>query len=60
MEDNRKWKFRQILGHQGPLTKDNPDYNSSSYNVKIKWENGEITHEPLSVFAIDDPSMCTK
>jgi hypothetical protein len=58
MEDNRKWKFRQILGQQGPLTKDDPDYNSSSYNVKIKWENSKITHKRLSNITIDDPSTC--
>jgi hypothetical protein len=57
MEGSRKWKFRPILGHQGPLTKDDPDYIGSSYNVKIKWENGEITpHGPPSVIAINDPS----
>jgi hypothetical protein len=60
MEDNRKWIFRQILGHQGPLTKDDPDYKGSSVNVKIQWENREITHEPLSIISIDDPSICPK
>jgi hypothetical protein len=27
MEDTRKWNFRKILAHQGPLTKEHPDYN---------------------------------
>jgi hypothetical protein len=36
MEDTRKWNFREILAHQGPLTKEHPDYNGSSYNLKIK------------------------
>jgi hypothetical protein len=43
MEDTRKWTFRKILAHQGPLTKEHPDYNGSSYNLKIEWESGEIT-----------------
>jgi hypothetical protein len=58
MEDTRKWNFREILAHQGPLTKEHPDYNGSSYNLKIEWESGEITYEPLNVIAIDDPTTC--
>jgi len=58
MEDNRLWKFRTILGHQGPLSKGQPDYRGSSYNVQIEWENGEITYEPLNVIALDDPVSC--
>jgi hypothetical protein len=58
MEDTRKWNFHEILAHQGPLTKEHPDYNGSSYNLKIEWESGEITYEPLNVIAIDDPTTC--
>jgi hypothetical protein len=25
MEDTRKWNFSEILAHQGPLTKEQPD-----------------------------------
>jgi hypothetical protein len=35
-----------------------PDYNGLSYNVKVEWENGEITSEPLNVIATDDPVTC--
>jgi hypothetical protein len=28
------------------------------YNVMIEWENGEVTSEPLSAIAVDDPMMC--
>ena len=31
------------------------DYNSSKYNVKIKWENGEQTFKPLNIIFADDP-----
>jgi hypothetical protein len=58
MEDTRKWNFCEILAHQGPLTKEHPDYNGSSYNLKIEWESGEITYEPLNVIAIDEPTTC--
>ena len=52
------WKFCRITSHQGPLTQKHPDWNGSSYNVTIEWENGEITSEPLSVIAADDPVTC--
>jgi hypothetical protein len=41
------WRFKQISSHQGPLLPGHPDYNGSSYNVQVEWENGEITFEPL-------------
>ena len=50
------WKFRHILvGHQGPLTPNDKHYKGSQYNVKIEWENGEITYEPLGLMKADDP-----
>ena len=53
------WKYKRIVGHEGPLTEDDKTYNGSSYNVMIEWENGEITSEPLSMIAADDPVTCT-
>ena len=52
------WKFRRITSHQGPLKPSDPDYKGSSYNVGIEWESGEITMEPLSIIAADDPVTC--
>ena len=52
------WNFRRIVGHEGPLARNHPDYNGSNFNVKIEWENGEITSEPLNVIASDDPVTC--
>jgi hypothetical protein len=46
------------VGHQGPLLWHDKDYNGSSSNLLVKWENGEITTEPLSVIAADDPVTC--
>jgi len=52
------WKFRRIVAHEGPLKPKHPNYKGSTYNVMIEWENGEITSEPLSVIAADDPVTC--
>ena len=57
-EHTTVWKFRRITSHQGPLKPDHPDYNGASYNVMVEWENGEITSEPLTVIAADDPVTC--
>jgi hypothetical protein len=51
-------KFKSIVSHQGPITSNHPDYNGSTYNLLIEWENGEITKEPLQVIAKDDPVTC--
>jgi hypothetical protein len=52
------WRFQCIVGHQGPLLQHDKDYNGSRFNLLVKWENGEITTEPLSVIAADDPVTC--
>jgi len=52
------WKFRRIISHQGPLNNKHPDYKGSTYNVQVEWETGEITSEPLSIIAADDPVYC--
>ena len=56
--DNQYLKFKSILNHQGPLTKDDPEYIGSKYNVLVDWEDGECTYEPLCVIAADDPVTC--
>lgn len=57
-DDSRVWKLRRITSHQGPLKNNDQMYKGSRYNVLIKWENGEITSEALSIFAADDPVTC--
>jgi hypothetical protein len=52
------WRFQHIVGHQGPLLQHDKDYNGSRFNLLVQWENGEITTEPLSVIAADDPVTC--
>lgn len=56
--ESNVWKFRRITAYQGPLTQRDMDWNGSHYNVSIEWEYGEITNEPLSVIAVDDPVTC--
>ena len=56
LEDNGStWKHRTVLGHQGPSTHRDPHCKGSKCNVKIEWENGEITFEPLSLIKEDNP-----
>ena len=52
------FKFRSIIGHQGPLAAKDPDCKGSKYNLQVEWETGEITFEPLSIIAADDPVIC--
>ena len=57
MEDSY-WSFKDIIAHQGPLTKEDPHYKGSSYNVMIKWDTGETSYESLSLVVEDDPLSC--
>ena len=57
-EDGIVWKFKRIAGHEGPLTKHHPMWKGSTYNVRVEWENGEITVEPMTTIAADDPVTC--
>ena len=52
------YKFRVITGHQGPLLPQDENYKGSKYNVMVGWETWEITEEPLSLIAADDPVAC--
>ena len=56
--DQELYRFRAIIGHQGPLLGSDPDWKGSKYNVQVEWETGEITFEPLSIIAADDPVTC--
>jgi hypothetical protein len=57
-EDAIVWRFKQIVGHEGPRTKNHPMWKGSIYNVCVEWENGEITNEPMTTIAADDPVTC--
>ena len=53
------YKFRALIGHQGPLKATDLHWKGCKYNVLVDWETGEKTYEPLSVLAADDPVICT-
>ena len=57
-ESDIVWKFKRIVGHQGPLKPNHPHYMGSTYNVMVEWENGEVTEQPLNIIAADDPVTC--
>jgi hypothetical protein len=48
-ESDIMWKFQRIISHE---------VQRSKITLLIEWENGEITKEPLSIIAIDDPVTC--
>ena len=56
--DQELYRFRAIIGHQGPLIASDPDWKGIKYNVQVEWETGEITFEPLSIIPADDPVTC--
>ena len=56
--DQELFKFRAIIGQEGPLAASDPDWKGSKYNVEVEWETAEITFGPLSVIAADDPVTC--
>ena len=56
--DQELYRFRVIIGHQGPLLASDQDWKGSKYNVQVEWETGEITFEPLSIIAADYPVTC--
>ena len=56
--DQELYRFRAIFGHEGPSKAADPNWKGSKWNVQIEWETGEITFEPLSVIAADDPITC--
>ena len=52
------YKFRAIIGCQGPLKPTDPNSKGCKLNVLVEWETGEKTYEPLSILAADDPVTC--
>jgi hypothetical protein len=58
LENPTLWRFKRIVSHQGPLKQYDKDYKGSLYIVMIEWEGGEVTMEPLSIIAKDDPVTC--
>jgi hypothetical protein len=49
------WKYKRISGHECPLNKNRSSWKGDKYNVKVEWENGEGSYEPLQTIASNDP-----
>ena len=56
--DQELYKFRAIIGHEGPLKATDPNWKGSRWNVQIEWETSEVAFEQLSVIAAHDPITC--
>ena len=56
--DQELYRFRTIIGHHWSLLASDPDWTGSKYNVQVEWKTGDITFEPLSIMAADDPVAC--
>ena len=50
--------FKAITGHEDPLPKSYSNCDGLPCNLRIEWENGKITNEPLNIIAADDPVSC--
>ena len=59
-DDLSPWVYDDIIAHQGPLKPTDPFYKGSSYNVLVRWMNGEETYEPLYEMIKDDPISVAK
>jgi len=61
-EEAGEWffRFKEIIGHQGPLKKGDHGWNQSMWNVMIAWEDGSQTYEPLDMIAKDSPVICAR
>ena len=56
-ENGEYWKFQKTIGHE-KANHHQMNYSSSSYNLRIAWENGEISEVPLKLFAHDATVEC--
>ena len=52
------FKFRALIGRQGPLKQTYPYWKGCKYNVLVEWETWEKSYEPLSFLGVDDPVTC--
>jgi len=49
--DEGYWKFKRIISHHGPFKPGDPHHKGSSWNVRLEWEDGSITDEPLDLIS---------
>ena len=49
--DTKKYEFRGIISHHGPIRRGSMLYKGSSYNLYVQWIDGKKTLEPLNRFS---------
>ena len=54
----KQWTYKGIIRHEGPLKPSDTTYKGRKYNIKVQWEDGSITYEPLRIIGKDDPITC--
>ncbi len=54
--DPQTYDFSSIMTHQGPIARDHKNFRGHRYNLKIKWNTGQTTWEPLHNFLEDAPN----
>ena len=57
---DKLWTYKAIVDHSEPLTQNDRNYKGSRYNVKIQWEDGSTSWEPLDIVRKDDPVTCAQ
>ena len=57
-KDNEDRVLQVILSHTGPISWRDDDYIGSNYNLKVQWDDGEITKEPLGLISKAYPVIC--
>ena len=58
LDPDRLWTFKEIVDHEGPLKPGDKNYNVSTWNLLIEWEDNTITQENFTVIAVNDPVSC--
>ena len=56
--DQELYRFRAIIGHQGPLLASDQNWKEANIMFKLKGRLGRLLFEPLSIIAADDPVTC--
>lgn len=59
-DQDKLWTYRSIVSHQGPLKRGDKDYKGSQWNIRVEWEDGTMTDEPLNMVMKDDPICIAK
>lgn len=57
-KEKQKEAFVDIVGHDGPLKREDPRYINSVYNLHLKWADGSVSPVSLHNIAVDDMASC--